>query len=189
MRSVLARRGQAAGLVLATLLPQAQALDIARLDVTHARGEYRIAVVAQLDAPADAVRAVLLDADTLKALDPTITALRLKPQADGSLRAECEQYECVAGFCRQLLQVQAVTVAAEVIEARTLAVPGGSFKSGQVRWTLNAEGRATRLTIEAASEPDIWLPPFIGPKLMVQHLREKTSASLARLEQLAAAAP
>lgn len=145
---------------------------------------YHVVVNVLIDAAPERVRAQLLDMRALTKLDASVKTVRAS-EMTGGLRVESELEECFLGFCRHLLHVQKVTTQGNEISAETLAAPGSSFKSGIAHWQLTAEGQRTRLIFTADSEPDLWLPPFIGPMVVMQKLREKTQASLEVLEQLA----
>ncbi|HZF27415.1 MAG TPA: hypothetical protein VEZ88_14225, partial [Steroidobacteraceae bacterium] len=59
------------------LSPVASALDVERLDVGLQGDRYVVDFVAQIDAPADAVQAVLTDYDDYPRLDPRIQESRV----------------------------------------------------------------------------------------------------------------
>ena len=174
----------AALLTLCLLSCDVAALEVKTLAVTRDRTIYHVVVDVLIDALPERVRTQLLDMQALPKLNPSVKTVRASALADG-LRVESELEECFFGICRALLHVQQVTTRGNEIEAQTLSVPGSSFKSGIAHWQLAAEGQGTRLIFTADTEPDFWLPPFIGPVLVMQQLREKTQASLAVLEQLA----
>lgn len=173
-----------AALALLLCLGEARALQVQALDVRREGGSYHVAVNVLIEAPQPRVQAILSDAAALPKLDPSIKAVRATPMGEGQ-RIESELEQCLFGFCRDLLHVQQVVAVEGEIRAETLAEPGSSFKSGAARWQLAAEGAATRLIFTARTEPDLWLPPVIGPAALMMQLREKTLASLQVLEQLA----
>jgi len=81
--------------------------------------------------------------------------------------------------------VQKVQASGNSIHAQTLAVQGSGFRSGSAHWQLEAEGSRTRLIFTADTEPNLWVPPLIGPPTVIRHMREKAGQSLQNLEQLA----
>ncbi len=171
-------------LALLAMPSMGTALQVQVLEVSRDRSVYHIVVEALIDAPPARVRALLLDVDALPRINPSIKRATAVALADG-FRVSCELEECLLGFCRSLLQVQTVRAVGNEINAETLPVEGSSFKSGIARWQLSAAGQDTRLLLTADTEPDVWLPPFIGPRAVMGHLREKTLSSLQVLEQLA----
>lgn len=162
----------------------ASALQLETLEVSRSQSIYHVVVNVWIDAAPARVRAQLLDVNALPKLNPSIKAVRSTADVDGQ-RVESELEECLLGFCRQLLHVQLVKSEGNEITARTLDVPGSSFSSGVAHWQLSAERAGTRLIFTADTEPNIWLPPIIGPRLLMRQLREKTLTSLQVLERLA----
>ncbi len=171
-------------IVLACLAANASALSINALHVTRDQSVFHIVVDALIDADAAAVRAQLLDSNALPQLNPNVKRVRASTEADGE-RVESELEECLFGVCRRLLHVQKVTTAGNEIAATTLAVAGSSFKGGSARWQLTPVAEGTRLIFTADIEPAFWLPPFIGPRLVMQQLRADTLIALQALERLA----
>ena len=169
---------------LSSICTAPSALEVQTLEVSRDEGVFHVVVDVLIDAAPARVRAKLLDVEALPELDASVKAVRATPLADG-LRVESELEECLFGICRRLLHVQKVQSAGDEISAETLPVAGGSFKSGIAHWQLKAEGQGTRLLFTADTEPDLWLPPLIGPPVVLKHLREKTLHSLQALERLA----
>ena len=172
------------GLGFVLLATPAAALELTTLAVSHQGPVYHVVVDVRLDAPLPRVRAALLDVQALTQLDPSVTAARSAPMTGGT-RVESEIEECLLGICRRLMHVQRVVAQDNTIRAETLPVTGSSFRSGIAHWQLTAEGEGTRLVFTADTEPDLWVPPWIGPPLVLNKLRDKTRSSLEKLEQLA----
>lgn len=162
----------------------ASALQVDVLEVSRDQSVYHVVVDVLISAPPERVRTTLLDVNALRQLNPSIKGAHASQEPDG-LRVTSELEECLFGFCRQLLHVQKVQTQAFEITAETLTVPGSSFKSGIARWQLTPQGQDTRLLFTADTEPDVWLPPVVGPRMVMKQLREKTLASLHTLERLA----
>lgn len=171
-------------LLLSAWTSHASAFQLETLEVSRNQSIYHVVVNVWIDAVPARVRAQLLDVNALPALNPSIKAARSTADVNGQ-RVESELEECLFGICRQLLHVQLVKSAGNEITAQTLAVPGSSFSSGVAHWQLSAEGAGTRMIFTADTEPNIWLPPVLGPRLIMNQLREKTAASLLVLERLA----
>lgn len=160
------------------------ALEIRTLDVSRSEGVYQVQLDALIDAPLPRVRAVLLDASAMLQLDPSLKSATATEESDG-LRVQSEVEECLFGLCRRLLHVQKVQASGNSIRAQTLAVQGSGFRSGTAHWQLDAEGERTRMIFTAETEPNLWVPPLIGPPTVIRHMREKAQLSLQNLEQLA----
>lgn len=170
--------------LLSALPRPAAALQIDVLEVSRSNSVYHVQVDAHIDAPIERVRAILLDSSAMLQLDPSLKSATSTPEGDG-LRVQSEMEECLFGVCRRLLHVQQVQASGNSISAQTLAVQGSGFRSGMAHWQLSAKGAGTRLLFSADSEPDLWVPPFIGPPALIRHLRAKAEKSLHNLEQLA----
>ncbi len=162
----------------------AAALQVQTLEVSRDDAVYHVIVNVQLDATPERVRARLLDVAVLSQLDPAIKSAQSRAEGEGQ-RVQTELEECLFGLCRRMRHEQQVTVQGNEITAHTVPGPGSSFRSGVAHWQLTPEGDGTRLVFSADTEPDLWLPPVVGPRLLMHQLRLKTEASLRRLEQLA----
>lgn len=172
------------GLLLCLSSANALALQLETLEVSRDETVYHVVVNALIEASPERVRAQLLNVSALPQLDPSLKSARATEEAGGT-RVESELEECLFGICRRLFHVQQVVSHGNEITAQTLAVQGSSFKSGVAHWQLTAEGTGTRLLFTADTEPDLWLPPLIGPRALMRQLKVKTLASLQNLERLA----
>ncbi|MDO9451816.1 MAG: SRPBCC family protein [Stagnimonas sp.] len=172
------------GLLLCLCSTHTLALQLQTLEVSRDDTVYHVVVDVLIEAAPERVRARLLDVSALPQLDPSLKSARATEEA-GGMRVESELEECLFGICRRLFHVQQVVAVGNEITAQTLAVQGSSFRSGVAHWQLTAEGAGTRLLFTADTEPDVWLPPFIGPSALMRQLKVKTLASLQNLERLA----
>lgn len=172
------------GLLLCLSSANALALQLETLEVSRDDSVYHVVVNVLIEAAPERVRAQLLDVGALPQLNPSLKSARATEEA-GGVRVESELEECLFGICRRLLHVQQVVARGNEITAQTLAVQGSSFRSGVAHWQLTAEGAGTRLLFTADTEPDVWLPPIIGPSALMRQLKVKTLASLQNLERLA----
>jgi len=172
------------GLLLCVSSANALALQLETLEVSRDDTVYHVVVNVLIEATPQRVREQLLDVNALPQLDPSLKSAHASEEA-GGMRVESELEECLFGICRRLLHVQQVVARGNEITAQTLAVQGSSFKSGVAHWQLTAEGIGTRLLFTADTEPDVWLPPIIGPSALMRQLKMKTMASLQSLERLA----
>lgn len=173
-------------LLLAMVAAPIVAAEAVNVDVTHEDGIYHVTIDAMLDAPPDAVFAVLTDyprwaevndlikeSVVLEGDDPTRQLVRTV--AEG----------CVLGFCKRFAQVQWMRTE-DGWRIRADVVPHMSdLRSGWANTKLSESGGATLFQYEMVLEPDFWIPPIIGPMMVKRKLR-KQAIETAEAVELAA---
>ena len=137
-------------------------------------GAYRVVFQAVLDAPADAVAAVLTDYAGYRDLDPRIRSSEvLSRTRGGEVVIRTRVRVCAEFFCRNVERVERVTSGPRSLVAEVL--PGRSdFIRGltQTRWGA-VRGRTT-VNYTAEFVPDFWVPSIVGSHYAVRELREST---------------
>jgi len=159
-------------LLLAT--QPARSLEVGMIETDLKDGAYRVVFQGVLDAPADAVAAVLTDYARYGELDTRIRSSEVLGRTRaGEVIIRTRVRVCAAFFCRNVERVERVTpgarsLVAEVVPARS------DFRRGltQTRWST-VRGR-TRIDYTAAFEPDFWVPSIAGNRYAVKELREST---------------
>lgn len=124
---------------------------------------YRFAV--DIDAPLEAVRAVVTDYDNLQRINNDVMqSLVLERYDERRLKRRMWINHCLLVFCFDLYFVENVDLLDDG-RIRTTIIPAESnFRSGQSVWRLEALGDSlTRISVEANQTPDFWIPPVIGP--------------------------
>jgi hypothetical protein len=168
------RRTVLPALALVLVVLPAHSLEVGRLESGLGDGVYRVVFEAVLDAPVDAVAAVLTDYAGYRALDPRIRSSEVLGRArSGATLIRTRVHVCAAFFCRDVERVERVTsgdgsLVAEVVAGRS------DFQRGltQTRWRA-ARGR-TSISYTAEFEPDFWVPVIVGHSYAVNELREST---------------
>ena len=99
----MSRSATLAALAIALLPAAAQALSVESLEASLSEGVYRVALVAQVDAPVEDVAAVLTDYAAYRLLDPRIRASTVLPSDDqGSELVRTVVRACAGLFCRNV---------------------------------------------------------------------------------------
>lgn len=150
------------------------AAEVVNVEVTHEDGEYHVTIDAMLDAPPDAVFAVLIDYPRWAEVNDLIKESVVLAGADPSRQLVRTVAEgCVLGFCKRFEQVQWMR-ASEDRRIRADVVPHMSdLRSGWADTKLTASGNSTLFQYEMMLEPDFWIPPLIGPMMIKRKLRKQ----------------
>ena len=163
----------------------ARALAVQSIDASLSEGVYRISLVVRLDAPVEAVAAVLTDYAAYRMLDPRIRASTVLPPDDaGSELVRTVVRACAGFFCRNVMRVERVQRGDG--ELLAVVIPEQSdLRSGLTRTTWRAEEQATNVTYEAEFVPDFWVPSVIGRRYAVRALRNSTLELFGNVEKRA----
>ena len=149
-------------------------------------GEYHISTEMVLHAPAGSVRAVLTDYVHAYRLNPSITESAILPSLEaGVVRLRVRIEECVAFFCVDLVSVADIKELPSG-DLEVLVIPElSSFRSGGAEWRIQSWRGETRVRYELRVEPDFFIPPLIGPGIIIQKLRNEILTIFSRLECMA----
>ena len=175
------RRAALALVTAAGIMPaSASTAEVVTVGVTHEDGIYHVTIEALLDAPRDAVFAVLTDyarwADVNDMIEESVVL-------EGATPAEQLVAEgCALGFCKTFTQVQWMRASdgrridAEIVPERS------DMRSGWAKTELSDAGGRTRFRYEMSLEPDFWVPPLIGPWIIQRKLRAESIQTAAAVE-------
>ena len=175
--------GAAAALALS---PTARALDVERLEVGMQGDRYVVEFVAQLDAPADAVHAVLTDYDAYPTLDPRIQESRvLSREDDHSVHLYTRMRGCLGALlCRTMQRVELIEEHPdELLATAILDQSDVEFGVTRSQWQTNEHG--TQLVYRMEIMPKFWIPPLFGPPMMISTLRSGTLELFTNVEKAA----
>lgn len=163
--------------------PAAFAMDVERLEVRRLEDRYVVEFQARLAAPAEDVGAVLTDYDHYPELDPRILEAR-RDEANHA-RLHTRLRGCLGGLmCRTLQRVEILDERpGEVIATAIPAESDVRFGLTHSRW--EASGGGTEVNYRLEITPDFWVPPLIGPPLMIRALREGTLGLFTNVERAA----
>lgn len=170
-------------LLLPCSLPAGEILDSG---VTHDEAIYNLSITARVNAPLALVYRSITDFPNLAEINPSIEESQVLASSDSDRqRVRSVIRVCILVFCKQVVQVQDVTL----VDAHTVVatmVPGaGDFRAGVARWELMTDGNATLLHFTEEFEPDFWVPPVIGPWLIEKELVKKVAETVMYIEMKA----
>ncbi len=159
------------------------------VDVNRVGEVYRVAIESQVQAPPEAVFALLTDFARLHRLSPSIRESRIIARLDPWLhRVRTVTHLCVWFFCVDLIQVQDMAQYPPHEITATVLPRYSNLRCGFGRWRLVGDGPVTHLRFEARLVPDFWVPPLIGSVLLRHMLRKEAERTVAGLERLYRAA-
>lgn len=172
--------------VAAVSLRPAVALEVLSQSFEVIDRVYTVDLEVRLQAPREAVWAVLTDYDRLGELNPAVVDSRVERPPAGSPEVLTVIRGCVLFFCSSVVRVESMQ---ESAPARIVAItdPGRSdLRQGRSDWRLIDEDAATRLELQVAMEPDFWVPPLLGRRALRRSLIGGTLDLLEAVEHRAA---
>ena len=176
-------------LVLALLLGSkygiaANFLD--EVDISEQDGIYYISISTEIQASEKYVRNVLTDYIHLYRLSDSIVESKvLAPTADNKAQVETTVLCCLPLFCKEVTRVEVVSIL-DSGDLHTKIVPDKSdFISGEATWETSPMGQTTRLSYRATLEPDFFVPPILGTRMVIRNLREQFNSTFYRIQHIA----
>lgn len=163
----------------------AWAARLRTLDVERTSGRYHLAADVYMDAPAEAIFAVLVDYEDFSRISSVYKESGyLAPAPDGTPIVYTRVEGCLV-ICRSMRRVERLETKKPGF-IRTTALPEQSdFVHSQSQWLLEPEGNGTRVTYTLEMEPDFWVPPVVGPWLLKRTLLKGGARAVDRIERLA----
>ena len=162
------------------------AAELRALDVDRKKGRILVASETYLDAPPDAVFAILADYDGFQRISKVFTETRyLKRDEIGNGVVYSRAEGCVLFFCTKIERVEKLSLVPgrEII---AVAIPEQSDVEFSVaRWVFEPEGNGTRLVYGLEFKPSFWVPPLLGPMIIRSKLRSRGIDAANRVEELA----
>lgn len=171
------------GLIGANAVWAGEVLDIS---VQRDLQRYAVDIDARINAPVESIRVLLTDYPHLSRINDSIhrseVLERISPQQH---KVRIEARVCVGIFCKDLVQVQAVSQLPDGSIFANIIAEESDFRYGIARWQFWPESNRTRMRFHSEIEPAFWVPPIIGPWLIQRALQAETLKSVANLERLA----
>ena len=160
-----------------------QAGELLELSVTEADDEYKLRIVAVLDAPEYYVYQVITDYGHAYRINPAITSAEILPaDRDGVIRVKNRSEHRVGLFSFEIEWAGDI-VEAEPGRLNITTIPEiSSFESGSALWEMRAQGENTWVLHESRLKPKFPIFPIIGGYIMKRHMEEEILATFARIE-------
>ncbi len=167
-------------------LPAAGAGEMRTLDVEYRHGVISINMEALLQAAHGDVERTLSDYQNLHLLLPVVKQSNVIPTGDTqATRVHSRVEGCVWIICSKLEHVMDVRVDEQGEHHGETVIELSDFDSGSAHWHFSEEGEATVVHLEAELEPQVWVPPLFGPRVLKRKIRRQFERGLERLEQAA----
>ena len=160
--------------------------DIDEINVTEKSGVYYISISADISASEKYVRQVVSDYAHAYRINNSIIESEILPSpVNGNIRVRAKLLCCTSLFCREAERLDEVSILASG-DIQAVIIPEKSdFYSGKAVWKFAPDGGKTHLVYTASIEPSFFIPPLIGPKLVIESLREQFTTTFFRIEQVA----
>jgi hypothetical protein len=164
------------------------AATLRTVDVSRDHGRYHLHADTHLDAPPEAIRAVLLDFDGDRYSEISEIYKEsgyLPPDTDGTPLVYTRVEGCLMLFCRSMRRVERLEVVTPGY-IRSRALPERSdFAYALSEWRIEPDGDGSRVIYTMDLEPSFWMPPFVGPWFLRRTLLRGAPAAIDQIELLA----
>lgn len=144
-----------------------------------------------LAAPESGVIAAIHDYERLGLVFPLVIDSGIEQDfGDGVQRVRAHMEGCVLFFCRRLAHVLDVRRAPgrDAWSSAQSVSALSDVRAGHFSWRTEAVSQhQTRLVFSGWVEPDVWVPPLIGPRMVRRAVERQFRESMPRLERVARA--
>ena len=162
------------------------AAEVRSFQMDRSAQRYRIVSETYIDAPVDAVYAVLVDFDHYDRISSVFQESHyLERNPDGSGVVYTKAHGCIAFFCTTVERVERLEVVLDTEIVTTVIPERSNARYARAQWRLSPEAGGTLLHYELEMEPDFWVPPLIGPPLVKRALWQGGERAAVRVEYLA----
>ena len=157
-----------------------------KVDVTEKDGVYYISISTQITASEEHVRQVLTDyVHVYRLSDSVIESEVLESSTDGHVQVRSLVLCCTPIFCRDVVRVDDISVL-ESGNLQAVIIPEKSdFRSGKAIWEIVPDGHNTQLSYKATIEPDFFIPPLLGTRMVINNMRNEFKTTFYRIEHIA----
>ncbi|MFK8017992.1 MAG: SRPBCC family protein [Gammaproteobacteria bacterium] len=180
----LLSQGAVALLAGSALCVHAANLESVRVDAEGKR--YSVRSVVTIDAPVEAVYAVLADYDQFERVSSIFKESRyLEQHEDGSGVVFTQMHDCILFFCKTINRTETIDVSPPSAITTQVLPEQSDVAFGVSKWTLLESSGTTRVTFDMQMEPKFWIPPVVGPYFIRRFLKGGTEEAAQRLENFA----
>ena len=180
-------------LILMCTGPAAMAATMMKTEVTNNKHRYSMTATAVLQASTDKVVAIMIAYDDLTSINPYLVESHLLSSTNGTQRVSMVTRTCFMLICYKMLHVQDFIRSDQQTIYSKFIPELSDFKYGWTRWTAtpfaDADQPTTLLKIELEVEPDFFIMPVIGPRVLKDKLIEITEVTVDNLEKKANSLP
>ncbi len=172
--------------VIALILLPAHAATIVDIDINNKGQRYNMVAQMQIDARADIVLKLMKDYSRLTNINPYLLESRILSKSGEETRVSMITKTCFMLICYKMKHVQDfVQIDNDTIQSQFIT-EYSDFKHGWTRWKASSNSDngmpVTLLTIEVEVEPDFFIMPVIGPRILKDKLIEVTEVTVKNLE-------
>lgn len=173
-------------LLCATFHASTEPYTVDDIAVYEKDGVYHINITADIAAPPDHVRQVLTDYVHIYRLsDSIIESSVLQSSRDGKTQVKTLALCCTALFCKEVTRVEEVRILASGNLQSKILPEQSDFISGEALWKIKAVGERTQLSYQASIEPDFFIPPILGTRMVINNMRKEFNATFNRIGHIA----
>ncbi len=175
------------GLTALVFAVGASTATIESIEVDNKDGIYSLHAETRLSASPEAIHAVLTDYEHFGRISSVYKEYGyLEPQPDGTPTVFTRMEGCILKiFCKSMTRVERLEISSPN-HIRTVTLPEHSdFKHSVSEWLIEEDGSGTRMVYLLEMEPDFWVPPLIGPRILQRTLSRGGSDAVDRIERLA----
>lgn len=134
-----------------------------------------------------ALLALLTDYPRVSKANDSIQSVEVLPAPAADVtRLKAHLKICVWFYCRQLAQVQDMSLLGTGHLQAVMLPEQSDYKYGLANWRMISEGQGSRLLFDVTVEPDFWVPPLIGPAIIKRKLKQEAVETVVGIEKLAA---
>jgi hypothetical protein len=141
---------------------------------------------AAIKAPPEYVRYVLADYDHIYRLSTSIIESEVLPDnLDGEKQVRTRLLLCTSVFCTEAERVDSVRMLASGDLEAEIVPELSEFKSGKSTWRITPMDDNSFLVYEAVLEPDFFIPPLVGTRMVIENLRKEFTKTFKVIEKIA----
>lgn len=176
-------------LLLTLCSAPAAAAQFYSLKVSHEGDVYRMSADAHLAAPPEQVYRVLTDYAHLTRVSSSVVKSDVVRQLDATTAlVYTDARVCNFLFCRHARELQRIVQdSPRDLSSQVVPQPDNNIRAGSATLHIEADGDGARLRWELDVQPDFWVPPLIGPPLMLGSLRSEGVRIIEGVERMARA--
>ncbi len=159
--------------------------DVEHADIQFVGAAYRYNFKIRIDAPLEAVRAVVTDYNHLHRINDDVLRSEIVERYDTNrLKRRMWLNHCVLVFCFDLVFVENVEEFEDGTITTTVIPAESNFRRGTAKWRVEPlSADTTRISVEAEQEPDFWIPPVIGPMIFKRAFMKEVRDTAENIER------